>query len=160
MGVEEGWNGVKCWGSSGQGRAGRRARLPNICGHSAAFPVLSASGLPPGPTGENQSMDLYSVLLAENSTLRAELDKSRHLSAPIILQQQALPVRAAGTGVAWPCPGRSPGAQPLFSTIQVEDQDQEPGFSASPLCLASPAVPALRPCSFFWETHMDLNASP
>ncbi|XP_074184372.1 coiled-coil domain-containing protein 33 isoform X2 [Rhinolophus sinicus] len=57
-----------------------------------AFPVLSASGLPPGPTGENQSMDLYSVLLTENSRLRAELDKSRHQSAPIILQQQALPV--------------------------------------------------------------------
>lgn len=156
----EGWNGVKCWGSSGQGRAGRRGHLTNICGHSAAFPMLSASSLPPGPTGENQSMDLYSVLLTENSRLRAELDKSRHQSAPIILQQQALPVRAAGTGVAWPCPRSPPGAQPLFSTIQVEDQDQQPGFAASPLCLASAGVPALRPGSFFWETHMGLKASP
>lgn len=59
---------------------------PNV-----AFPMLSASGLPPGPTGENLPADLYSVLLAENSRLRAELDKSRHHSAPIILQQQALP---------------------------------------------------------------------
>ncbi|KAJ8790289.1 hypothetical protein J1605_021366 [Eschrichtius robustus] len=58
---------------------------------SVAFPMLSASGLPPGPTGENLPADLYSMLLAENSRLRAELDKSRHQSAPIILQQQALP---------------------------------------------------------------------
>ncbi|XP_047651314.1 coiled-coil domain-containing protein 33 isoform X3 [Phacochoerus africanus] len=57
-----------------------------------AFPMLSASGLPPAPTGETLPVDLYSVLLAENSRLRAELDKNRHQSAPIILQQQALPV--------------------------------------------------------------------
>ncbi|XP_027426653.2 coiled-coil domain-containing protein 33 isoform X4 [Zalophus californianus] len=65
-----------------------------------AFPVLSASGLPPGPTGENLPVDLYSVLLAENSRLRAELEKNRHQSAPIILQQQALPVdpRELGAG--------------------------------------------------------------
>ncbi|XP_073733461.1 coiled-coil domain-containing protein 33 isoform X4 [Callorhinus ursinus] len=65
-----------------------------------AFPMLSASGLPPGPTGENLPMDLYSVLLAENSRLRAELEKNRHQSAPIILQQQALPVdpRELGAG--------------------------------------------------------------
>ncbi|XP_036311743.1 coiled-coil domain-containing protein 33 [Pipistrellus kuhlii] len=50
-----------------------------------------ASGLPQDPTGEKLPIDLYSVLLAENSRLRAELDKSRHQSAPIILQQQALP---------------------------------------------------------------------
>ncbi|XP_047651317.1 coiled-coil domain-containing protein 33 isoform X5 [Phacochoerus africanus] len=56
-----------------------------------AFPMLSASGLPPAPTGETLPVDLYSVLLAENSRLRAELDKNRHQSAPIILQQQALP---------------------------------------------------------------------
>ncbi|XP_046931625.1 coiled-coil domain-containing protein 33 [Lynx rufus] len=58
---------------------------------SVAFPVLSASGLPPGPARENLPVDLYSALLAENSRLRAELDKNRHQSAPIILQQQALP---------------------------------------------------------------------
>uniref|UniRef100_A0A8D0VSE6 C2 domain-containing protein n=1 Tax=Sus scrofa TaxID=9823 RepID=A0A8D0VSE6_PIG len=56
-----------------------------------AFPMLSASGLPPAPTGETLPVDIYSVLLAENSRLRAELDKNRHQSAPIILQQQALP---------------------------------------------------------------------
>ncbi|XP_059547686.1 coiled-coil domain-containing protein 33 [Myotis daubentonii] len=55
------------------------------------FPMLSASGLPQDPAGENLPVDLYSVLLAENSRLRAELDKSRQQSAPIILQQQALP---------------------------------------------------------------------
>lgn len=76
-----------------------------------AFPMLSASGLPPGPTGENLPADLYSVLLAENSRLQAELDKSRHHSAPIILQQQALPVRATSTGLAWACVHRPPGAQ-------------------------------------------------
>ncbi|XP_036073722.1 coiled-coil domain-containing protein 33 isoform X3 [Rousettus aegyptiacus] len=67
---------------------------------SVAFPMLSASGLPQGPTGENQPVDLYSALLAENSRLRAELDKSRQQSAPIILQQQALPVdpRELGAG--------------------------------------------------------------
>uniref|UniRef100_A0A8C3W7E1 Coiled-coil domain containing 33 n=1 Tax=Catagonus wagneri TaxID=51154 RepID=A0A8C3W7E1_9CETA len=59
---------------------------PNV-----AFPMLAASGLPPAPTGETLPVDLYSVLLAENSRLRAELDKNRHQSAPIILQQQALP---------------------------------------------------------------------
>ncbi|XP_073733460.1 coiled-coil domain-containing protein 33 isoform X3 [Callorhinus ursinus] len=50
--------------------------------------------------GENLPMDLYSVLLAENSRLRAELEKNRHQSAPIILQQQALPVdpRELGAG--------------------------------------------------------------
>uniref|UniRef100_A0A8C9K728 Coiled-coil domain containing 33 n=1 Tax=Panthera tigris altaica TaxID=74533 RepID=A0A8C9K728_PANTA len=58
---------------------------------SVAFPVLSAPGLPPGPARENLPVDLYSALLAENSRLRAELDKNRHQSAPIILQQQALP---------------------------------------------------------------------
>ncbi|XP_045387864.1 coiled-coil domain-containing protein 33-like isoform X4 [Lemur catta] len=55
------------------------------------LPMLSASGLPLGSTRENLPGDLYSVLLAENSRLRAELDKNRHQSAPIILQQQALP---------------------------------------------------------------------
>uniref|UniRef100_A0A2K6EI79 Coiled-coil domain containing 33 n=1 Tax=Propithecus coquereli TaxID=379532 RepID=A0A2K6EI79_PROCO len=55
-------------------------------------PAFLPSGLPLGSTRENLPGDLYSVLLAENSRLRAELDKNRHQSAPIILQQQALPV--------------------------------------------------------------------
>uniref|UniRef100_A0A452TF75 Coiled-coil domain containing 33 n=1 Tax=Ursus maritimus TaxID=29073 RepID=A0A452TF75_URSMA len=53
----------------------------------------TASGLPPGSMGENLPVDVYSVLLAENSRLRAELEKNSHQSAPIILQQQALPGR-------------------------------------------------------------------
>lgn len=60
---------------------------------SLGFPVFSASGLPLGSTGENLPVELYSVLLAENVKLRVELDKNRHQPAPIILQQQALPVR-------------------------------------------------------------------
>eukprot|EP00071_Canis_lupus_P014734 XP_005638668.1 coiled-coil domain-containing protein 33 isoform X2 [Canis lupus familiaris] len=56
-----------------------------------AFPVLPASGLPLGTAGEPLPADLYSALLAENSRLRAELEKNRHQPAPIILQQQALP---------------------------------------------------------------------
>ncbi|XP_055984708.1 coiled-coil domain-containing protein 33 [Sorex fumeus] len=43
------------------------------------------------PTADNQPPDAYSVLMAENARLRAELDKGSR-SAPIILQQQALPV--------------------------------------------------------------------
>uniref|UniRef100_A0A8B9WG77 Coiled-coil domain containing 33 n=1 Tax=Bos mutus grunniens TaxID=30521 RepID=A0A8B9WG77_BOSMU len=58
---------------------------------SMPFPILSASGLPPGPTGENLPVDVYSVLLTENLRLQAELDKSCHQSAPIILQPQAVP---------------------------------------------------------------------
>lgn len=64
-----------------------------------AFPVFTASGIHLDPTGENVTMDLYSMLLAENTRLRAELEKNRQQSAPIILQQQALPVRAANTGL-------------------------------------------------------------
>ncbi|XP_060030214.1 coiled-coil domain-containing protein 33 isoform X2 [Erinaceus europaeus] len=41
--------------------------------------------------GQQLPQELYSVLLAENSRLRAELDQTRRSSAPIILQQQALP---------------------------------------------------------------------
>ncbi|CAI9157879.1 unnamed protein product [Rangifer tarandus platyrhynchus] len=59
---------------------------------SMPFPMLSASGLPPDPTGENLPVDVYSLLLTENLRLQAELDKNCHQSAPIILQPQALPV--------------------------------------------------------------------
>lgn len=138
MGAEEGQHGANCWGRSGPGPRGSKAPFTKVCGRFAAFTTRSASGLPPHPAEEKQPPDLYSVLLAENSRLRAELDKSRLQSAPILLQQQALPVRAADTGVARPCWRRSPGAQPSFRTIQVEDQDQELGFSESPMCLASP----------------------
>lgn len=67
---------------------------------STAFPTFTASGIRMGPTGESVAVDLYSVLLAENTRLRAELEKNRQQSAPIILQQQALPVRAANIGLA------------------------------------------------------------
>lgn len=121
---------------------------------SAAFPMLSASGLPPGPTGENLPADLYSVLLAENSRLRAELEKNCHQSAPIILQQQALPVRAAptrGLGLPEPAAGRS---ATVPSPIQAEDHDPELGFPGSPMCLETPGVPTLRPASFLLgDTH-------
>lgn len=65
-----------------------------------AFPVFTASGIPLGPAGENLAMDLYSMLLAENTRLRTELERNRQQSAPIILQQQALPVRAVIQGLA------------------------------------------------------------
>lgn len=68
-----------------------------------AFPVFAAPGVPLGPSGETLAVDLYSMLLAENTRLRTELEKTRQQSAPIILQQQALPVRAvtqAWTGPA------------------------------------------------------------
>uniref|UniRef100_A0A6I9L1D6 Coiled-coil domain containing 33 n=1 Tax=Peromyscus maniculatus bairdii TaxID=230844 RepID=A0A6I9L1D6_PERMB len=56
-----------------------------------------ASGIRMGPTGESVAVDLYSMLLAENTRLRAELEKNRQQSAPIILQQQALPDLLGGT---------------------------------------------------------------
>ncbi|KAL1782282.1 coiled-coil domain-containing protein 33 isoform X2 [Sigmodon hispidus] len=64
------------------------------------FPMFTASGIHLGPTGENVAVDLYSMLLAENTRLRAELEKNRQQPAPIILQQQALPVdpRELGAG--------------------------------------------------------------
>ncbi|XP_055478097.1 coiled-coil domain-containing protein 33 isoform X3 [Psammomys obesus] len=73
----------------------RPQEKPNV-----AFPVFTASGIHLGPTGENVAVDLYSMLLAENTRLRAELEKNRQQSAPIILQQQALPVdpRELGAG--------------------------------------------------------------
>nr|XP_020726730.1 coiled-coil domain-containing protein 33 isoform X2 [Odocoileus virginianus texanus] len=58
---------------------------------SMPFPMLSASGLPLDPTGENLPVDVYSVLLTENLRLQAELDKNCHQSAPVILQPEALP---------------------------------------------------------------------
>ncbi|XP_010625136.1 coiled-coil domain-containing protein 33 isoform X1 [Fukomys damarensis] len=61
------------------------------------LPMPAAPGLQLGSTGENLPVDLYSVILAENSRLRAELEKNFHQSAPIILQQQALPDLLAST---------------------------------------------------------------
>ena len=103
-----------------------------------AFPTLSASGLPLGPTGENLPVDVYSVLLTENSRLRAELDKNCHESAPIILQSQALPVRPTSTSVVLGLPTqvtRCP--ETIHHTIQGEAPDQELGFPVSSMCLES-----------------------
>ncbi|XP_027779265.2 coiled-coil domain-containing protein 33 [Marmota flaviventris] len=58
---------------------------------SPAFPLLSGPGLPLSSTRENLPIDVYSVLLSENTRLREELEKNRHQTGPIILQQQALP---------------------------------------------------------------------
>ncbi|KAL8196924.1 UNVERIFIED_CONTAM: hypothetical protein K2H54_002034 [Gekko kuhli] len=41
--------------------------------------------------GDGWSKDLYSALMAENTRLREELNKTCYRSSPIILQQQALP---------------------------------------------------------------------
>lgn len=103
-----------------------------------AFPILSASGLPPGPTGENLPVDVYSVLLTENLRLQAELDKSCHQSAPIILQPQAVPVRATSTSVVLGLPTqvtRCP--ETIHHTIRGEAPDQELGFPGSSVCLES-----------------------
>ncbi|XP_072602110.1 coiled-coil domain-containing protein 33 isoform X4 [Vulpes vulpes] len=95
---------------------------------SAAFPVLPASGLPLGTAGEPLPADLYSALLAENSRLRADLEKNRHQPAPIILQQQALPVRATSTHSARAGPTGGGCLVVAPSTIRVEDHDQALGF--------------------------------
>ncbi|XP_023568361.1 coiled-coil domain-containing protein 33 isoform X7 [Octodon degus] len=72
--------------------SGRPLGKPHV-----AFSMPSASGLHLGSIGETLPVDLYSMLLAENSRLRAELEKNHHQSAPIILQQQALPDLLAST---------------------------------------------------------------
>ncbi|XP_042136959.1 coiled-coil domain-containing protein 33 isoform X7 [Peromyscus maniculatus bairdii] len=78
--------------------ANRPQGNPNMGGPAPpAFPAFTASGIRMGPTGESVAVDLYSMLLAENTRLRAELEKNRQQSAPIILQQQALPDLLGGT---------------------------------------------------------------
>uniref|UniRef100_G1LR98 Coiled-coil domain containing 33 n=1 Tax=Ailuropoda melanoleuca TaxID=9646 RepID=G1LR98_AILME len=90
---------------------------------TTAFPVLSASGLPPGPTGENLPVDVYSVLLAENSRLRAELEKNRHQSAPIILQQQALPDLLASTSDKFNLLAKLERAQSRILSLESQLED-------------------------------------
>nr|KAF6483513.1 coiled-coil domain containing 33 [Rousettus aegyptiacus] len=82
-----------------------------------------ASGLPQGPTGENQPVDLYSALLAENSRLRAELDKSRQQSAPIILQQQALPDLLATTSDKFNLLAKLERAQSRILSLESQLED-------------------------------------
>ncbi|XP_054308010.1 coiled-coil domain-containing protein 33 isoform X9 [Pongo pygmaeus] len=90
------------------------------------FPVLSASGLPLGSMGENLPVELYSVLLAENAKLRTELDKNRHQQAPIILQQQALPVDPGELGAGGDLSERlrethGPGHSECTETLPAQD---------------------------------------
>ncbi|XP_072484482.1 coiled-coil domain-containing protein 33 isoform X4 [Notamacropus eugenii] len=67
-----------------------------------------------GPMGESVPFDFYSILLAENARLRSELDKTRHQSSPIILQQQALPSQEN--------PGEKGAARDLAERLQETDQ--------------------------------------
>ncbi|XP_011520391.1 coiled-coil domain-containing protein 33 isoform X14 [Homo sapiens] len=90
------------------------------------FPMLSASGLPLGSMGENLPVELYSVLLAENAKLRTELDKNRHQQAPIILQQQALPVDPGELGAGGDLTERlqethGPGHSECTETLPAQD---------------------------------------
>lgn len=102
------------------------------------FPMLSASGLPPDPTGENLPVDVYTVLLMENLRLQEELDKNCHQSAPIILQPQTLPVRATSTSVVLGLPTQVTGCpETTHHTIRGEAPDQELGYPGSPVCLES-----------------------
>uniref|UniRef100_A0A674I8C1 Coiled-coil domain containing 33 n=1 Tax=Terrapene triunguis TaxID=2587831 RepID=A0A674I8C1_9SAUR len=50
------------------------------------------------PPADSFSKEFYSTLLAENMRLREELGRAHYRSSPIILQQQALPVRWVGLG--------------------------------------------------------------
>ncbi|XP_008567873.1 PREDICTED: coiled-coil domain-containing protein 33 isoform X1 [Galeopterus variegatus] len=88
-----------------------------------AFPMLSASGLPLASTEENLPVDLYSVLLAENSRLRAELDKNRHQSAPIILQQQALPDLLSSTSDKFNLLAKLERAQSRILSLESQLED-------------------------------------
>ncbi|XP_040498937.1 coiled-coil domain-containing protein 33 isoform X2 [Ursus maritimus] len=90
---------------------------------TTAFPVLSASGLPPGSMGENLPVDVYSVLLAENSRLRAELEKNSHQSAPIILQQQALPDLLASTSDKFNLLAKLERAQSRILSLESQLED-------------------------------------
>ncbi|XP_006153433.1 coiled-coil domain-containing protein 33 isoform X4 [Tupaia chinensis] len=104
-----------------------RARLqgkPNVGGAAAqTFPMLPAPGPSLGPPGENLPADIYSVLLAENSRLRAELDKTHHQSAPIILQQQALPDLLSGTSEKFNLMAKLERAQSRILSLESQLED-------------------------------------
>uniref|UniRef100_A0A8C0QUW2 Coiled-coil domain containing 33 n=1 Tax=Canis lupus dingo TaxID=286419 RepID=A0A8C0QUW2_CANLU len=109
-----------------------------------------ASGLPLGTAGEPLPADLYSALLAENSRLRAELEKNRHQPAPIILQQQALPVRdpgELGTGgdlaerlQETDGPGHSKGTETLPAQVGVPAPEVPEPRSISKAAAGTPAL--------------------
>ncbi|XP_036902800.1 coiled-coil domain-containing protein 33 [Sturnira hondurensis] len=99
-------------------------RLPEKPSKGEAAPRVSASPLSLGPTGENLPIDQYTALLAENSRLQAELDKSRHQSAPVApQQQQALPDHLDNTSDKFNLLAKLEQAQDriLFLERQLED---------------------------------------
>ncbi|XP_054523011.1 coiled-coil domain-containing protein 33 isoform X2 [Pan troglodytes] len=111
-----------------QGKLQKMKALEETVQHQekAGFPVLSASGLPLGSMGENLPVEVYSVLLAENAKLRTELDKNRHQQAPIILQQQALPVDPGELGAGGDLTERlrethGPGHSECTETLPAQD---------------------------------------
>ncbi|XP_040824413.1 coiled-coil domain-containing protein 33 [Ochotona curzoniae] len=98
-----------------------QSRLPEK--PNTGGPQLPTTGYPLGSKGENWPMDMYSVLLAENSRLRAELDKTRHQSAPIILQQQALPDLLSGSSDKFNLLAKLERAQSRILSLEKELED-------------------------------------
>ncbi|XP_029336942.1 coiled-coil domain-containing protein 33 isoform X3 [Mus caroli] len=105
---------------------------------------IMASGIPLGPVGETLAVDLYSMLLAENTRLRTELEKNRQQSAPIILQQQALPVDPRELGAGGDLaerlqdtngPGHSKSTETLPAQVGVPG-----GYSTAQAAPGAPAV--------------------
>ncbi|XP_046283803.1 coiled-coil domain-containing protein 33 isoform X1 [Marmota monax] len=83
-------------------------------------------GLPLSSTRENLPIDVYSVLLSENTRLREELEKNRHQTGPIILQQQALPVDPGELGAGGNLAERlretdGPGHSKCTETLPAQD---------------------------------------
>ncbi|XP_056654728.1 coiled-coil domain-containing protein 33-like isoform X2 [Monodelphis domestica] len=76
-----------------------------------------------GPMGENVPFDFYSILMSENARLRSELDKTRHQSSPIILQQQALPDFLSGTSDKLNLMAKLESAQNRIRTLESELED-------------------------------------
>lgn len=70
------------------------------------------------PPADSFSKEFYSTLLAENMRLREELGRARYRSSPIILQQQALPVRWVALG---PCHGEGPLLASGSDSLHVQD---------------------------------------
>uniref|UniRef100_A0A8C8RJT5 Coiled-coil domain containing 33 n=1 Tax=Pelusios castaneus TaxID=367368 RepID=A0A8C8RJT5_9SAUR len=74
------------------------------------------------PPADSFSKTFYSTLLAENMRLREELGRSHCGSSPIILQQQALPVRWVDSG---PWPVSPVRYQERFTTCEIFSTNSE-----------------------------------
>uniref|UniRef100_A0A8C4YPF6 Coiled-coil domain containing 33 n=1 Tax=Gopherus evgoodei TaxID=1825980 RepID=A0A8C4YPF6_9SAUR len=70
------------------------------------------------PPADSVSKEFYSTLLTENMRLREELSRAHYRSSPIILQQQALPVRWVGLG---PYHGEDPLLASGSDSLHVQD---------------------------------------